>query len=145
LGIGVFVIVSRRSSNTAALARSVALYQARLNAMCRATRPKLVAAQEAMSRAADHGEWEIAFRKDVKLGLAENSMIVAAPVPSPLKGTMNQAIIGLKRLDTTMSRAERSLLAGNEPQALLGRASSLETQSDRYLDAAGLRDCVFGG
>jgi hypothetical protein len=130
----------------ASAAQSPAGYRARLNAMCRSNTVKLHAIKAEMTRAQQANDSRTIvfdFGELLGVGLREDATIEAAPVPSQLRTEMAPAQRLLKAADAIVRRALHDLAAGDGTGALaeLKKLSPMEPPINRYLDAAGLRDC----
>lgn len=130
----------------ASAAPSPAGYRAGLNAMCRSNTVKLHTLKADMTRAQQANDTRtVAFDLGALLGvgLREDAAIEAAPVPAQLRTEMAPAKRLLRAADAIVRKALQALAAGDGTGTVaeLERLGSLDRPVNRYLDAAGLRDC----
>jgi hypothetical protein len=130
----------------ASAAQSPTSYRSNLNAMCRSATAELHQLKADMSRAQlaqDSRTVGVDLGKMIVIGLREDSIIEQMPVPTALKIDVTQAIRILKASDVVVHAAVADFAAGNAAGGLaqLKEAAKVGAPSDRYLDAAGLRDC----
>jgi hypothetical protein len=130
----------------ASAAQSPTGYRARQNAMCRSNTVKLHALKAEMTRAQQANDTRaIVFDLGelLGIGLREDATIEAAPVPAQLRTELAPAQRLLKAADAIVRRALHDLDAGDGTGAVaeLNKLGPLEPPINRYLDAAGLRDC----
>ena len=114
--------------------------------MCRSNTVKLHTLKADMTRAQQANDTRtVAFDLGALLGvgLREDAAIEAAPVPAQLRTEMAPAKRLLRAADAIVRKALQALAAGDGTGTVaeLERLGSLDRPVNRYLDAAGLRDC----
>jgi hypothetical protein len=130
----------------ASAAPSPASYRAGLNAMCRSntvTLDKLKADSKRAQQAKDWHAYGVALGRMLVIALREDAAIEAAPIPTQLRPQMVPALGLLKKADAIVYQALRRLAAGDSSGGIaeLKNLGPLSGPVNRYLDAAGLRDC----
>jgi hypothetical protein len=130
----------------ASAAQSPAGYRAGLNAMCRTNTVKLHMLRAEMTRAQQANDTRtvaVDFTALLGIGLREDATIEATPVPAQLRTEMAPAQRLLKAADAVVRKALQDLAAGDGAGAVaeLKKLGPLTRPVNRYLDAAGLRDC----
>ena len=129
-----------------ASAATPAVYQASLNAMCRANTVKLHALEAELASARKTGDgraYTLALGEYFGLGLREDATIETTAVPAAIRPRMAPTIALLRRADADVRAVLADLATGNQT-AVLTKARELAALTrplDNDLDAAGLRDC----
>jgi hypothetical protein len=131
---------------TAVAASSPAAYRTSLNTMCRKSTVTIAKLTVELKRAQQAKDWHtfgFVFGQMLGVGLREDATIEAAPIPAQLRSQMVPAIRLLKKADATIRVAIRMFVAGDATGGLaeLKKVDPLSGPVNRYLDAAGLRDC----
>jgi hypothetical protein len=99
-----------------------------------------------MKRAQQAKDWHtygFAFGRLLSAGLREDATIEATPIPTRLRPQMVPAIRLLEQADALIRQAVRLFAAGNLSGGVaeLKKLDPYSAPANRYLDAAGLRDC----
>jgi hypothetical protein len=133
-------------ATAASAAPSPAAYRSGLNAMCRsttATMSQLLAKMKRAQQAKDWHAYGFALGQLLRAGLREDETIEATPIPTRLRPQMVPAIRLLEHADAMIRQAVRLFEAGNLSGGVaeLKKLDSYTGPVNRYLDAAGLRDC----
>jgi hypothetical protein len=131
---------------TAVAAPTPASYRTGLNTMCRKSTVAIAKLTVELKRAAQAKDWHtfgFVTGQMLAIGLREDATIEATPIPAQLRPQMVPAIRILKKADATVREAVRMFVAGNAAGGLaeLKKVQPLSGPINRYLDAAGLRDC----
>lgn len=133
-------------ATAASAAPTPAAYRSGLNAMCRSTTLTMRTLSAEMKRAQQAKDWHVyglAFGQLLGAGLREDATIEATPIPTRLRPQMVPAIRLIEKADVIVRRAVRIFAAGNLSGGLaeLKKLAPYSAPVNRYLDAAGLRDC----
>jgi hypothetical protein len=144
--LAALTVVTSASVAVASVAQSPASYRAQLNAMCRSATVEVHKLKAEMTRAQQaHDSTTVALDlgKLIGVGLREDAIIEQTPVPASLKANMTPAIRILEAADVVVHKALAEFTSGNPTGglAMLKRAAKVGAPVNRYLDAAGLRDC----
>jgi hypothetical protein len=121
-------------------------YRTGLNAMCRKSTVAIAKLTVELKRAEQAKDWHtFGFVSGQMLGVAlrEDATIEATPIPAQLRPQMVPAIRLLKKADAMIRQAIRMFVAGDGAGGVaeLKKIQPLSAPVNRYLDAAGLRDC----
>jgi hypothetical protein len=133
-------------ASAASATPSPAAYRSGLNAMCRSASVKMTSLTAEMKRAQQAKDWHaygFAFGQLLSVGLREDLTIEATPIPTRLRPQMLPAIRLLTKADALIRQAVRMFAAGNLAGGVaeLKKLAPYSAPVNRYLDAAGLRDC----
>jgi hypothetical protein len=131
---------------TAIATPTPAAYRTGLNAMCRKSTVAIAKLAVELRRAQQAKDWHrfgFVSGEMLGVGLREDATIEATPIPAQLRPQMVPAIRLLKKADAMIRQAIRMFVAGDGAGGVaeLKKIQPLSAPVNRYLDAAGLRDC----